>query len=456
MNTIWLPDLSQATGPKYQQLIESIRAAIVSKQLQPGEKLPPVRELAWQLQVTPGTVARAYRTLVDQAVLSAAVGRGTYVAEPVTPPALPENPDMVDLSSPVLPDMGQDALIRSCYARMAQESGHNLTGYPGQNTEQGAKQAVYKWLSGADLGPYQADDITLTHGAQNAIMMVLQTTLQDPDPVILTEDLSYAGFRNAARLLRARIVGLKMDEGGIVPQSYEDACKAYGPQVLCTSPGVNNPTTCSTGLQRRQDIAGIARKYGGIILEDDSYFLESGGLPSYRALLPQQSYYVSSLSKPLTPSLRVGFALGPVGQCQKLQRTARYNHFGLALSVTDLAERVLNAPELPRIRVSLIARVNEYLRMAVNVLGSFDLKWREGVPFLWLKLPRNWRASNFCMAVEKQGVRLRSADDFALLDGRAPHAVRITINGRVRLDDFEAALFRIEKLLRNPPDSIGL
>ena len=460
MSTIWFPDLSNTDGPKYLALTEAIRKAIVSTQLKAGEKLPPVRELGWQLKVTPGTVARAYSKLTDEGLLTAAVGRGTFVAEPkqgyvFTSSTIPmQKPDVIELLSPLLPDVGQEALIRSCYMRMAQVPNGNLIDYPSQQTESNARVAIYNWLSDVDLGRYVADDIMLAHGAQNAIMLILQTVLKDPDPVIFTEDLTYAGFRHAARLLRAQIVGLKFDEDGILPQSYEDACRKYGPQVLCTSPEVNNPTTGFTGLARRREIVDIARQYGGIILEDDSYNLQGSGLPAYRALLPEQCYYVSSLSKSLTPSLRVGFVVAPDGKSQIIKRAAQYNHFGLAITITDLTEMVLGSPELSGIRENIITKVNEYVQMAVNILGGYDLKWREGVPFLWLKLPRGWRASNFCMATEKIGVRLRSADDFALIDGRAPHSVRLTVNGRIALEDFEAALLKIEHLLSNPPDCI--
>ena len=115
---------------------------------------------------------------------------------------------------------------------------------------------------------------------------------------------------------------------------------------------------------------------------------------------------------------------------------------------------VLQSPDLVKIREAVRDRVNSYVHTAVNVLGSYDLKWNEDVPFLWLQLPRGWRASHFCRAAEKQGIRLRSADDFALLDGRAPHAVRITVNGQIPLETFERAMYALEQLLNNPPDLI--
>ncbi len=464
MNTIWFPDLSNTRGAKYIVLSDAIRAAVANGQIAPGEQMLPVRELGWQLQVTPGTVARAYTKLTEEGLLEAAVGRGTFVAQngiaakklPPIPPlsqTIPK-PEVIELLSPLLPDVGQEQLIRACYQRMAQVPNGSLIEYPSQKTEIKARRAIFNWLSGTEIGRFDPEDIVLAHGGQNAIMLVLQTLLKDPNPVILTEDLTYAGFRHAARLLRAEIIGLKCDNNGIIPNSYEAALKQYGPQVLCTSPEVHNPSTGHTNLARRREIAAIAERYNAPILEDDCYHMQGSGLPNYRALVPELGYYISSLSKSLTPSLRVGFVVAPKDKIAKVRRAAQFNHFGLAITITDLTELVLNSPELDEIRRAVRDRVNDYVHIAVNALGRYDLRWRKDVPFLWLKLPRGWRASHFLRAAERRGVRLRSADDFALLDGRAPHSVRITVNGQISCAHFAEAMQVLEQLLNSPPDSI--
>lgn len=466
MNTIWFPDLSNTDGPKYLALTEAIRKAIVSTQLKTGEKLPPVRELGWQLKVTPGTVARAYSKLTDEGLLNAAVGRGTFVAKskaelsdiPV-PIAIDtrydtQKPDRIDLRSPLLPDVGQEALIRRSYGQLSQTPGPDLLRYPSQDTEFAARKVALDWLNSTDLGPVDVDDIVLAHGGQNAIMLILQCVLKGPNPYIFAEDLSYAGIRHGARLLRAKVVGLKCDGGGVRPDALEAACRKFGPQVFCTSPEVHNPTVGHTGLARRQELADVARRYNCQILEDDCYRIKHSGLASYRELLPELGWYVTSPSKSLTPALRIGFALAPMGKSQMLRRAAQYNYFGVSVPVCDLVTLVLGAPEADNLSEAITCQVNEYVRAAVNALGRFDLKWREDVPFFWLKLPRGWRAGTFCRAAEKQGVLLRSADDFALIDGRAPHAVRIAVNGQIALKHFAGAMAVLEHLLSNPPDCI--
>ncbi len=79
-DTIWLPELDRFEGPKYLALTHALRDAVRSGALGKGDRLPPVRDLAWRLGMTPGTVARAYQIVTQEGLLEAVVGRGTFVA----------------------------------------------------------------------------------------------------------------------------------------------------------------------------------------------------------------------------------------------------------------------------------------------------------------------------------------------------------------------------------------
>jgi DNA-binding transcriptional MocR family regulator len=71
--------------------------------------------------------------------------------------------------------------------------------------------------------------------------------------------------------------------------------------------------------------------------------------------------------------------------------------------------------------------------------------------FVFLRLPQGWRASTFAREAEAEGVLLRSADEYALIHGRAPHAVRLALAGTVPLARFESALQALARLLDRPP-----
>ncbi|MCG6857717.1 MAG: GntR family transcriptional regulator, partial [Salaquimonas sp.] len=79
--TSWLPDLSQGEGPLYLRLADRIESDIGEGVLGPGVKLPPQRDLAFDIGVTVGTVGRAYALLRQRGLVTGEVGRGTYVVD---------------------------------------------------------------------------------------------------------------------------------------------------------------------------------------------------------------------------------------------------------------------------------------------------------------------------------------------------------------------------------------
>lgn len=67
--------------PIYAQLVEQIRKAIAGRQLQVGEQLPTVRQLAVELRINPNTVARVYAELERLGLITTMRGRGTFVSD---------------------------------------------------------------------------------------------------------------------------------------------------------------------------------------------------------------------------------------------------------------------------------------------------------------------------------------------------------------------------------------
>jgi len=465
-DTIWQPDLSSAGKSKYKALAQAIREGIVSGQLGSGEKLPPVRDLAYRVGITPGTVARAYSLLIDEGRLTAGVGRGTYVAGQVG--TVPNAPVMLDpdfgiveqahLLSPKVPECGQSDLIRRGMIHNAQTMPtDHLLRYPSRETDIAARQAFQAQVAEDSVGHFKLDDIISAHGGQSAIVMILQTVLHGPNPSIAVDELTYGGFRSAALLCRADVVPIPWDADGPIPAAFEHAIKTHGVQVYFTSSEVCNPTAKPTAPARREEIARIADRYGIHILDDDCYRLMKTDRigPSYRALLPHLGWYVTSPSKTLTAALRIGFAIAPDNWGPALVRTSTYHSFGVSRQITDLYAYILAQPELSHIVEGVKSRVSKDVRAAVNTLGRHKLTWSEDVPFLWLELPEGWRAAAFCAAAEASGILIKPAEAFTLREGRIVHAVRIAINGLIAHEEFATAMRGLRDLLDQPPDDIA-
>ncbi|UWR20868.1 PLP-dependent aminotransferase family protein [Sulfitobacter sp. S190] len=470
MDTIWSPDVDPMLKPKYKSVVAAIRKGIDEGVLLSGDKLPPVRDLGWKLGMTPGTVARAYTILTDEGVLEAEVGRGTFVADE----RIPEKPlnlieidsvvhktggdtDTVNLFSPHLPNAGQSQLIKKLLVDIGTEPPSGVMHYPSRRGAKEARTGMVRFLRGTPIGPIEERDIVLSHGGQNAIMLIFQTILKGRRPVIFVEDLAYPGFRRAAEALRADVVPVAMDADGIIPDALATLAERHAEaQILCTSPEVHSPTCGFTPLERRLELVEVARRHDLQIVEDDCYRMGQSEAEGYRQLAPERGWYLTSLSKSITPALRVGCAIGPRDRTSALQRVAEHGFFGLATPMTDLTAALLHHPQIDDVMAGCRNGVSTYVKTAVNILGRYDLHWREDVPFFWLNLPDGWRAGKFCSEAEVRGVRVRAAEEFAARHANAPHAVRIAVNAGVSLRSFEAAMERLRDLLDDPPEEIGV
>ena len=362
----------------------------------------------------------------------------------------------VDLRSPRIADVGQEAFFATALRRMADQVAPEWLEYTRQSGEGPLRAAVVHWLAGRDLGPVTPDDIMLTHGGQSGISLIFNCCLRGDRPVVLTEDLAYPGFRYAARAVRADVVGVELDAEGIRPDALDAICRKYGPQVLCLTPETQNPTTARMGLQRRVDVIAIARKFDLQIIEDECFAQVQTDVPSLRAMAPERVWYVGSLSKSVSPALRFGYAVCPTGMGDAGRLTAQHGFFALARPVSELALDLLQSGAASEIRDRVLLELSERLQMMVNRLGAFDLAWQPRMPFAWLRLPQGWRASTFARMAEDQGVLVRPADEYAMIHGRAPNAVRLAVVGNIPRQQYDSGLAALGYMLPRPPSDMAV
>ncbi len=455
--TIWKPDLAQYPGPKYLALSRALREAIRAGHLAEGVQLPTVRDLAWSLGVTPGTVSRAYALATQEGLLAATVGRGTFVAarEPRLGPTQPlvierENGGRIDLRAPRLPEVGQEAALGAALRELAGKVGPDWVDYTTQRAEQPLRAAVCDWLSDRVLGTFGPEDIALTAGGQNAISLILLCCLRGDRPVVLTEELAYPGFRHAARLARADVVGVETDAEGMVPEALEAACRRHGAQVLCVTPEAQNPTGVRMSVERRQKIVALARHFNLQVIEDDCYSLSESDWPTLRALAPERVWHVGSLSKTVSAALRFGYIICPTGMGETGRITVQHAYFALAKPVSDICLHLFQSGAAAEIRARVAVELAGKVDAVVDALGHYDLTWQPGLRFAFLRLPQGWRGSTFVREAEAAGVLVRSADEYALSHGRAPHAVRLAFAGNIGPEVFGRAMATLAGLLARP------
>ncbi len=456
MGTIWQPTLSDFDGPKYKAVVAALRTDIAKGNLRPGDKLPPVRDLAWEIHVTPGTIARAYQEGIAAGILQATVGRGTFIASQST--ELPEIerhyniiPDQkINLRNTNTTNVGQADAIKRAMIHVAETKVDQYIEYPEREGRHSIYPHIINWMEYSNIQA-KPENLIVTNGGQNAISLAIASILEDGLGPIAIDALTYPGIRYAVQSQRAELVGVETDEFGVQPDALETAYRRKPFKALFTSANVLNPTTGEMPLDRRIAIADLARKFDFQIIEDDCWGIGPAKLPSFSNICPERAWYLSSISKSVSAGLRFGYLLCPREKTAIAARMMQTSSFGVSRAVVDIAESLLATGDAANIRARILEKVNRRVELTVNLMGKWDISWRRDVPFIWLRLPRGWRASSFASACERENIVVRAADEFALNNMPIPHAVRISVNCNILQDLLSAALVKIDKLLAHPP-----
>jgi DNA-binding transcriptional MocR family regulator len=396
-------------------LVSTLRAEIA--RLAPGDRLPSNRDLVRSHNVSPVTVARAVAALAAEGTVVTRPGSGTFVAalRSRTPHAA------VDTSwqTVALGDRGVDARTVTDLLSPPPTSTITLAGGYLQRSLQPTKalggalsraarrpdawdraptagletlRAQFARLADANV---DADDVLITSGGQDALSMAFRS-IAAPGSPILVESPTYQGALAAARAAGLRPIPVPIDADGIRPDLLADAFATTGARLLYCQPTFHNPTGAVLSPGRRRQVLDIARAVGAFILEDDFARLLGHGGPLPRPLLADDDdgtvVYLTSLTKPASPSLRIGalIARGPVAH--RLRATRLVDDFFLARPLQEAAVELLSAPSWDRHLRGLATALRERCAALAAALATEIPEWTlAGVPrgglHLWVGIP---------------------------------------------------------------------
>lgn len=331
----------EAAQPAYLQIAHAIMDGIKRGRLAPGSALPGTRELAELVGVNRKTVQQAYEELLAQGWLTAEQKRGTFVSaalpvvEEVQAP-LPRAPSAAAFTlrraAPNLPyqapgrgvlvfdDGAPDTrlmpapLVARAWRRALLDAAHrNLLGYGDPRGLLLLREAVADMLN-ADRGlNVTAQNICITRGSQMAIYLASRLLVQSGDYAAI-ERLSYPPAREALSAAGAQIISVGLDEQGMCLDDLEEACRRQPVRAVYVTPHHQFPTTVTMPPERRIKLLALAEEFGFVIIEDDYdhefHFTHRPVLPLASAQNWERLLYIGSISKLLSPSLRIGYLVG--------------------------------------------------------------------------------------------------------------------------------------------------
>lgn len=167
-----------------------------------------------------------------------------------------------------------------------------------------------------------SDDLLITTGAQQIMDLATKALVNEGD-VIITEAPSFIGSLNTFRSYNAKLVGVKVDNDGMNMEELEKALKENpNARFIYTIPNFQNPSGITMSLEKRKKMYSLAKEYNVLILEDNPYgdLRYSGeAVPAIKSFDTEGIViYAGSMSKVISPGIRVAYTIAPKEIFQKM------------------------------------------------------------------------------------------------------------------------------------------
>ena len=399
----------RSSGERLRALHGQLRAAILAGRLQPGLRLPSTRALADACGVSRNTAMAAYDLLLSEGYLVARQGAGTYVANAL--------PNLTQRKAPGERHSANDRRLNTFWRQSAVASDPSGQSPPRFDFRLGVpdisyfpmdvwrrlssrvlraycktpapfdephgrpalREAIARYVSFSRAVACQADDITVTAGAQQAFDLLARILVTPGRTVVAVENPGYPPVRAAFAAAGAKIVAAPVDAEGLVVERLPPNAA-----VICVTPSHQFPLGSAMSARRRAALLEFAHARGAVVIEDDydSEF-RFGGRPldALQTLDRTESvFYVGTFSKSLFPALRLGFAVAPPWARRALGEAKRYADSHSAPLTQETLAAFITAGHLAR-HVRRMRRIYGARRQVLldGLRGDFG-RWLEPVP----------------------------------------------------------------------------
>lgn len=459
MNTVdmkrWATKLKEVNNkPAYLFIADLIATDVKNGNLQARDKLPGLRELAEALDLNYTTIARAFKEAKNRGLIDSRPGAGTFVKGNVPNIKLSDNrrPEMtmnmsIEPSSPGL----INKIITGAKDVFSEREIYSLLRYDEFGGSQLDKEAGMQWL-GRRLPNVNYERILVSPGAHSSLMAIL-TILTAEGGLVCSSNLTYPGLKAIAAQLDIKLHSIASDSSGPLVKPFETICKSGEVKALYINPTIQNPTTTTIPLHRREALVDVALRYNIPIIEDDAYaMLPSTKIKTFAELAPDLTYYICGLSKCFGPGLRIAYIQSP-----NPRLTKRLNAALRALTV--MSSPITNALSTKWITDGTVNLMIKEIRneakhrqkMAEDIF--FDQQFYadpEGF-HLWLSVPKiaKLNPSELALKLRNQGVSAVSCAAFSL-DNKPHHFIRLCLGGPYERHECKEKLLLVEEMLNGP------
>ncbi|MFD6292416.1 aminotransferase class I/II-fold pyridoxal phosphate-dependent enzyme [Streptomyces sp. NPDC060205] len=310
-------------GRRAAEIAASVERAVGSGELEPGQLLPPMRELASRLEVNPNTVAAAYRTLRERGVIETAGRRGSRVrSKPVTTARelsrLDVPPGVRNLSDGN-PDPALLPSLREAFAAAVEFADREPTLYGEASVD-----AELARLARADLDADGVPDgpVVVTSGSLDGIERVLAAHLR-PGDAVAVEDPGWHSVLDLVPALGLRAVPVRVDTEGPLPDAVRVALEG-GARALIVTDRAQNPTGAAVSATRARALRAVLEQYPETLLVEDDHGHRIVDLPLHPLAGATRHWaFTRSVAKAYGPDLRLAVLTGDPVTMDRVQGRQR-------------------------------------------------------------------------------------------------------------------------------------
>ncbi|WP_410771076.1 PLP-dependent aminotransferase family protein [Fontibacillus sp. BL9] len=476
--SFWRPDRLSPI-PLHIQITEYLRDKIAGGEWPVGTRLPSQRVMAESFGVNRSTIVAALGELTAAGMIEGGRGGGTrvvnhtwgilastpppdwnaYVSAGIHRPNLPAvqeinraefRPGILrlgtgELSPELLPQAEMSLLLR----RLADHVPD--LGYGEPNGDPMLREVLAARLNNLGIKASPAS-ILVVSGALQALQLISVGLLQRGSTVLL-ERPSYLYSVPVFQSAGMKLQGVPMDEEGLRPELVAPYAKQYGGALLYTIPTFHNPTGIVMSQQRRKRLLEVCQTSGLPILEDDVYrdlWLDEPPPPPLKALDSSGGVlYMGSLSKTLSPGLRIGWITGPQHVIERLADIKMQSDYGSSAFSQRIAAEWLSSgmydAHAENLRAKLRIRRQATLGFLQKYFGGGLADWSvpKGGFYIWLKLHRAAAPRKLFDAALKKGILINPGH---LYDPEACNRIRLSY-AFASLDELESGIARLADIV---------
>ncbi|USK34264.1 PLP-dependent aminotransferase family protein [Bacillus sp. F19] len=474
----WKPNKSSPV-PLHKQITEFMKEKISNGEWTIGYKLPPQRTLAKAFEVNRSTVVTAFDELTAEGLIEGKTGSGTrvvnntwnllatapppdwssYVNSGIHEPNLPTVqeinqaefiPDIIRLGTGELsPELMPSSSMKQVFEKLS--TGEISYGYEEPKGLLPLREQISSYLKtiGIQASP---SSILIVSGALQALQLI-SVGLLHKGSTVLTEKPSYLNSLHVFQSAGMQLVGIPLDKEGIKANHIPQYKKQHKAALLYTIPSFHNPTGTLMTAERRDQLLNICQQQQLPIIEDDVYqelwFDEKPPKPLKAFDKNGLDLYLGSLSKSLSPGLRIGWIVGPEPVIEHLADIKMQTDYGSSsLSQWAAAEWFssgLYDQHLKEIRKQLKIR-RDFTLSTLNQYFSSIATWEKpsGGFYVWVRLLPSISIRKLFEHALAEGILLNPGNVY---DNQADQYLRISYSF-ASLSSLEDGLRRLSIIVR--------